>query len=255
MTGVLQTYFISLKHARQKALAVLLDPDKVSMEAVPGTVAMLEAAGADILLVGGSLVQNTWIHELIPLIKAYTTLPVILFPGSLYQISPAADGILFLSLISGRNPDFLIGRHVEAAPMIRAAGLEVLPTGYILVDAGSPTTVNYISHTLPVPHNKPEVAACTAMAGEMLGLRLIYLDGGSGAQRTVSPEMIRIVSAQLQVPLIAGGGIRSAADARRIWEAGADVIVIGTALETGNHPELLTDIAVIKNQLNLEVAG
>ncbi|MEM9025002.1 MAG: geranylgeranylglyceryl/heptaprenylglyceryl phosphate synthase, partial [Bacteroidota bacterium] len=142
-----------------------------------------------------------------------------------------ADAILLLSLISGRNAELLIGHHVVAAPYLKASGLEVLPTGYILVDGGRPTTASYMSHTTPVPSDKKDVAACTALAGEMLGLRMIYLDAGSGALQPVPPAMIRAVQAQVQVPVIVGGGVTNAEQARQAYEAGADVLVVGTAAE------------------------
>jgi putative glycerol-1-phosphate prenyltransferase len=153
----------------------------------------------------------------------------------------SADAILFLSLISGRNPDFLIGQHVISAPILKKSSLEILPTGYILVDSGKQTTVSYMSNTTPIPHDKPEIAACTAMAGEMLGLKLMYLDAGSGAQRAISPKMISIVRKSVDVPLIVGGGIRSANEAYEAMLAGADTIVIGNGIE--KNPALLAEVS------------
>jgi putative glycerol-1-phosphate prenyltransferase len=171
--------------------------------------------------------------------------PVVLFPGSNLYIHSDADGILFLSLISGRNPEFLIGQHVVAAPLLKASGLEILPTGYMLVDGGKPTTVSYISNTQPIPADKADIAACTAMAGEMLGQQLLYLDAGSGAENPVSPGMISAVKKATSLPLLAGGGIRSGEQARNAWEAGADCIVIGNVLES--NPGLLEDFIRIRD--------
>ncbi|MEZ4827256.1 MAG: geranylgeranylglyceryl/heptaprenylglyceryl phosphate synthase [Bacteroidia bacterium] len=241
-----------LKTFGRKAFAILIDPDKADNENLAKILDRVEAAGADLILVGGSLVMGNEIHSLVPHIKSLSRVPVVLFPGSMYQIVPEADGILFLSLISGRNADLLIGKHVEAAPILRQTPLEILPTGYMLIDAGKPTTANYISNTFPIPWDKPGIAACTALAGEMLGLKIIYMDGGSGAQKTVSPDMVRAVSREISVPLIVGGGIRTAEDAAAIWESGADMIVIGQAVESDPGSDLILHIAAKKNQLNLK---
>jgi len=174
-------------------------------------------------------------------VKENVNIPVILFPGSTLQIDPAADAILFLSLISGRNPDLLIGQHVQAAPILRNSGMEVMPTGYILINSGRTTSVAYISNTTPIPEDKYSLAACTAMAGEMLGLKLTYLDAGSGAEREISQKMISSVRKSIRTPLIVGGGINTSQKALAALEAGADLIVIGNALE--KDPALLTEIS------------
>jgi putative glycerol-1-phosphate prenyltransferase len=194
-------------------------------------------ARADLLFVGGSLLTTASFDRCVERVKQLSDRPVVLFPGSPSQLSAHADAVLFLSLISGRNPELLIGHHVTAAPTIKALGLEAIPTGYMLVDGGRPTTVSYVSQTLPLPHDKPGIAAATALAGELLGLRTIYMDTGSGAQRTVSPAMIAAVRKTVNIPLIVGGGIRDAATARTLCEAGADVLVVGTAFE--QDPELI----------------
>lgn len=222
----------------KKLLAVLIDPDKVqNEEKLKEFVGMCAYAQTDLFFVGGSLLLKDSLEQCIATIRSVSKIPVILFPGSVQQVSDKADGILFLSLISGRNPELLIGQHVLAAPYLKKSGLEVLPTGYILIDCGSATTVSYISNTQPIPYNKPEIAACTAMAGEMLGLRLIYLDGGSGAQKPVSAECIKLVRKETNIPLITGGGIRNLAEAENAWKAGSDIVVIGTAFE--KDPELV----------------
>lgn len=222
----------------RKLLAVLIDPDFGQDEALlERTVQNACMAKADLLFVGGSLLTSASFDRCVDLVKRWSDRPVVLFPGSPAQLSRHADAVLFLSLISGRNPELLIGHHVTAAPTVKALGLEAIPTGYMLVDGGKPTTVSYVSQTVPIPHDKPGIAAATALAGELLGLRTIYLDTGSGADRTVSPEMVATVRRTVQLPIIVGGGIRDAATARDLCDAGADVVVVGTAFE--QDPELI----------------
>lgn len=237
------------KQQKKKALAVLLDPDKVEATAFNHFLYNCVENRVDFFFVGGSLITNNIMAEMIESIHSQTNIPVIIFPGNSLHIEPSADGILLLSLISGRNPDYLIGQHVIAAPILKQSGLEILSTGYILVDSGRQTTVSYISNTTPIPHDKPDIAACTAIAGELLGLKLIYLDGGSGAMYPVSPKMIRRVSDNIDAPLIVGGGINSAEKAHDALEAGADIIVIGNAFE--KNPTLLPEIAEVIQSFNL----
>jgi putative glycerol-1-phosphate prenyltransferase len=236
----------TLRSTQRKGIALLIDPDSIGEEGMTHLLAKAEAASVDFLFIGGSLMTNTHIHTLIPKLKSQTTLPIVLFPGSLAQIAPDADALLFLSLISGRNAELLIGAHVTAAPLLRQTSLEVIPTGYMLIESGRMTTAHYISNTLPIPHEKPDIAACTAMAGEMLGLRLMYLDGGSGAEKPISSAMIAAVRKSVDTPIVIGGGIRSAAEAQRIWAAGADVIVIGNALEKDPNSTLLEEISATR---------
>lgn len=196
--------------------------------------------------------MTDYLHkELIAVIRSHTNTPIILFPGNPLHIEPSADAILFLSLISGRNPEFLIGQHVIAAPLLKKSGLEILPTGYMLVDSGAQTTVSYISGTMPLPHDKPSVAACTAMAGEMLGLQLMYLDAGSGARRPVSPEMIAAVRSVIEIPIIVGGGINSGEKAYQALKAGADMIVVGNGIE--QDPDLLPQLSTVVREFNQSV--
>ena len=190
----------------KKLFAVLIDPDKFgSLE----TVHLAEAAGVDILLVGGSLLTNGNFSKCIQKIKKSTHIPVLIFPGNNLQISKDADGILLLSLISGRNADLLIGKHVVAAPILRSSKLEIIPTGYMLIESGKQTTALYMSATNPIPGDKDDIAMCTAAAGEMLGLKIIYMDAGSGALKPVSENMIKKVSKEIKIPLIIGGGINT----------------------------------------------
>lgn len=228
--------------SQQKALlAVLHDPDKVEINYLPDWLHNLELHGVDLVLIGGSLLTKHQFDETVAHIKANTNLPVVLFPGNSAQIHRDADALLLLSLISGRNPDLLIGKHVEAAQALKESGLELLPTGYMLVDGGRPTAASYMSNTFPLPANKPSLSATTALAGVQLGLRHIYMDAGSGADRPVPAELIKAVREEVDVPIWVGGGIRSAQDVRSAVQAGANVIVVGTALEEdGRNLEILT---------------
>lgn len=232
---------LNAKASGQKLLAVLVDPDKGSATTWAALATLASTNQVDFFLVGGSLMVHQRLEACISTLRQHSNIPIILFPGSPAQITPLADGILLLSLISGRNADLLIGQQVQAAAALKQSGLELLPTGYILIDGGAPTTVSYISNTMPIPANKPEIAAVTALAGEQLGLKLIYLEAGSGANQPVSVEMIQAVSNVVHVPIIVGGGIRSGEAAYEACKAGADIIVIGTAFE--EQPNLLPEIA------------
>ncbi|RZK18508.1 MAG: geranylgeranylglyceryl/heptaprenylglyceryl phosphate synthase [Hymenobacter sp.] len=231
----------------RKALAVLLDPDDFAAGQVQQLLQLHQQHPVDFFLVGGSLVLTEHQAALIALLKAEAPqVPVMLFPSHALHVDGAADGILLLSLISGRNPDFLIGQHVVAAPRLRQSGLQLLPTGYMLVDSGRPTTASYISGTAPLPHDKPSIAAATAMAGEQLGLRLMYLDGGSGAQYPVSAAMIRAVRAAVDTPLIVGGGLNTGEKIRVALAAGADLVVVGNHIE--RNPDFLAEaVAAVRS--------
>ena len=198
-------------------------------------------ANVDLFFVGGSLLTNNSLDFCVSIIKHNCKIPVVLFPGNAMQINNKADGILFLSLISGRNAEMLIGNHVITAPFLKESNIEILSTGYMLVDSGKTTTVSYMSNTIPIPHEKDDIAVCTAIAGEMLGLKIIYMDGGSGARNSVSEKMITSVANNIDVPLIVGGGINSAKTAKEKCRAGADIIVVGNAIE--KEHELIQDIA------------
>lgn len=226
--------------AGKKLLAVLIDPDKPDNSLLDEQLHALEEAAVPLVLFGGSLLTRFVLEEKIAYIRQRTSARIILFPGSVQQVSAQADAILFLSLISGRNPELLIGQHVLAAPMIRQSGLEALSTGYILIDGGKPTTASYMSASLPIPADKPDIAACTAMAGTMLGLRHIYLDAGSGAQNPVSTDVIKAVRKVVDVPLIVGGGIRDSDRAAETAAAGADVVVVGNITE--KNPRIIAEM-------------
>lgn len=230
----------------KKQLAVLVDPDKLNDKQVKAVALNAQKSGVNFLFVGGSLMTSDTLHRCVKILKDNSNIPVVLFPGSTYQVSGNADAMLFLSLISGRNPDMLIGMHVIAAPYVKLSGVETIPTGYMLIDSGRPTSVTYMSHSFPIPHDKNDIAACTAMAGEMLGLRLIFMDAGSGAQITVSEKMIRFVKDSIDVPLIIGGGIRTPEIAHKVLSAGADTIVIGNHFEK-NPEEIFRFMEVVQN--------
>jgi phosphoglycerol geranylgeranyltransferase len=225
-------------------VSVLIDPDSANEKHIDFLTSRVGFDDIDFIFVGGSLVTDGNIKNCVQLIKNRTSKPIVLFPGSPNQIEEEADGILLLSLISGRNPDLLIGRQVEAAHKLKGSGLEILPTGYILIDGGRTTTVSYISNTTPIPPDKPGIAVATALAGCQLGQRLIYLDCGSGARHCAPPQLIKMVKNEINVPLIVGGGIRSQTDAEVLFKAGADIIVVGNHLE--ENPEFLTQLAVAK---------
>lgn len=227
--------------AGRKRFAVLVDPDKLCVTGTPGLASLCNEAEVDFIFAGGSLVVDHRMEELVENLKSMTDIPVVIFPGNSLQITDKADGILLLSLISGRNAEMLIGRHVEAAPLLKMSGLEIIPTGYMLIESGSMTTALYISNSHPIPRNKPDVAACTALAGEMLGLKVIYLDAGSGATNPVTTEMISAVKRNISIPLIVGGGIKTPDHCRAACEAGADVVVVGNAIE--KDPQLILAMA------------
>ncbi|NUO00622.1 MAG: geranylgeranylglyceryl/heptaprenylglyceryl phosphate synthase [Saprospiraceae bacterium] len=232
---------VEAKKKGDKLFAVLIDPDKTTGDDLSKLIDLAVTASTDMFLVGGSLLVQNRLNDCIQCIKESCSIPVSLFPGSSLQLSDKADSIFLLSLISGRNPDLLIGQHVIAAPFLKQSGLEIIPTAYILIDGGVPTSVSYMSNTTPIPANKEDIALCTAMAGEMLGLKLIYLDAGSGARIPVSERMISSVSSAVNTPLIVGGGIRTPEKAYADARAGADVLVVGNALESS--PALLLEVA------------
>jgi putative glycerol-1-phosphate prenyltransferase len=232
-----------------KQLAVLLDPDSIESEnELVKILSLCSIAKVDLILVGGSLITNGFWDRSIEIIKDQTNIPLLLFPGNIMQTHPKADAILFLSMISCRNPDLLIGKHVLAAPLLKKSGIEIIPTAYMIVDGGNLTSVMYMSNTTPLPHDKNNIAACTAMAGEMLGLKLTYMDAGSGALNPISSSMIAEVKNQINGPLFIGGGIRTQEQAIATCEAGADVVVVGNAFE--KNPELIFSLTQAVHSLN-----
>jgi phosphoglycerol geranylgeranyltransferase len=233
----------------QKLLAILLDPDDVCTdELLDKAIFSLSKFPPDLILLGGSLIEKGDIHHIAARLKKAAIAPLLLFPGDYQQLTPHVDATLLLSLISGRNPQFLIGEHVKAAVKLGQINKEILPTGYILINCGVTTSVEYMSNTQPIPYAKNQIACATALAGEQLGMRLIYLEGGSGAEKPIHPSMIRAVKSTLSIPLFVGGGISSVEIAQKIWEAGADVIVVGTAFF--NNQTFLKELTQLKLELN-----
>lgn len=225
---------LEAKSNGQKLLAVLLDPDKIVLDNLDHLIEKINQSPATHVFVGGSIVQNNILEELISSLKEKTSLPVILFPGDPSQISPKADGILFLSLLSGRNPDYLIEYQVQAAPILKKTNLEVISTGYILIESGNETAVARVSKTKPLSRENLDLVLATALAGEMLGNQLIYLEAGSGAKQPVPLEMIELISQNIQIPVIVGGGIVDLHGIQNAYKAGADLVVIGTAFENNS---------------------
>jgi putative glycerol-1-phosphate prenyltransferase len=242
-----KSFYDIIKPRQQKQFALLVDPDKYDDQALDNLIGHINRYPPDLLLVGGSILYKP-IDLTITALKLNTNVPVFIFPGNVIQLSDRADGILFLSLISGRNPEYLIGNHVLAAPHLNRAGIEVIPTGYILVQNGDSTSVEYMSHTLPIPAGKPEIAVATAMAGEMLGMKLIYLEAGSGAEHPVGLDTIKAIRRNISLPLVVGGGISSPAIAKDILAAGADMFVVGTAVE--KDPSMVRAFCTLRDKCN-----
>jgi phosphoglycerol geranylgeranyltransferase len=231
MKTTIYQQLVQKKQQKQKCFALLIDPDKVTHLLLDKLINLAVEARVNYLFVGGSLVVSNHLHDVVQHIKKHCSIPVVLFPGSPSQITKYADALLYLSLVSGRNPELLIGQHVISAPAVKQTGLEILSTGYMVIDGGAPTTVSYISNAAPIPADKNEIAMCTAMAAEMLGMKLIYMDAGSGAKQPITESMIETVSLSITAPLIVGGGITHPEKAYLNCKAGADVIVVGNAIE------------------------
>lgn len=217
-------------------LAILVDPDFLTKSGtdVDGYLNSILKLNPDVIFVGGSLMTGGDLEESIRLLRSKFNIPIYIFPGDNLQLSDNADGILYLSLISGRNPEYLIGQHVQSSFKVKSLNIDVVPTGYILVECGRPTTAQYISNTNPIPYHKPTIAASTALAGELLGLKLTYLDGGSGADQIISKEMVSSVSKTVSTPLIVGGGVNKKSQVEELWSAGANLVVLGTSIEKGS---------------------
>jgi putative glycerol-1-phosphate prenyltransferase len=223
------------KKEKKKLLAILLDPDKISKDSLQNIIPKINQSPATHIFIGGSLVLTNTIDGIIRELKQKTILPVLLFPGNPSQISIEAHGILFLTLLSGRNPDFLIEHQVKAAPILKKTNLEIISTGYILIDGGNQTAVASVSKTIPLPRHNSDIAVATALAGEFLGNKLVYLEAGSGAKLSVPLETISLVSKNIEIPLIVGGGIKDIQGIEDAYAAGADLVVIGTAFENDSN--------------------
>ena len=229
---------------KKKSLAVLIDPDELDFSLLERKVELAVKADIDYFFLGGSLITHDCLNQALDVIKNNCDIPTIIFPGAVQQINKKADAILLLSLISGRNAEMLIGNHVIAAPVLKASGLETISTGYMLIDSGRSTTASYISNTTPIPRDKPQITHCTAIAGEMLGLKMMFLDGGSGAMHPVPDEMVTTTRKAVTCPIIVGGGIRTAEKTKNLFDAGADIVVIGNAFD--EDVELIMEIAAAK---------
>jgi len=250
-SNAIYTSILQLKQSQQKGFAVLIDPDKINSAKAIQLANLCNDAKVDYIFFGGSLMVSNHVDECIKAIKNHTNIPVVLFPGSPSQVSCFADALLYLSLISGRNAEMLIGQHVTSAPLVRASGLEIMSTGYIVVDGGAPTTVSYMSGSASIPADKADIAMVTAMAGEMLGKKLIYMDAGSGAKQPISESMIQLVAKNITVSLIVGGGIKDPEKAYLNCKAGADIIVIGNAIEKDDNliKEMANAIHAVKEAI------
>lgn len=232
-----------------KSIALLLDPDKANGIPLINILKSAAKCKTDFIMTGGSLTFSS-IDELIDTVKEHCPIPVVLFPGNLLQLSRKADLILLLSLISGRNPELLIGNHVIAAPYLKDIRKKLISVGYILISCGTKTSVEYISQTEAIPADKPEIVVATAMAGEMLGLSMIYLEAGSGAIKHIPAGIISAVRKNISIPLAVGGGIRSKEEIEEIFRAGADLIVLGNGCE--NNPSLLKDACSVRDRIRKE---
>jgi geranylgeranylglyceryl phosphate synthase family protein len=233
----------------EKSIALLLDPDKANGDSLVSILKSAAKCKTDFIMTGGSLTFSS-IDKLIDLVKEHCSIPVVLFPGNLLQLSHKSDLILLLSLISGRNPELLIGNHVIAAPYLKDVREKLISTGYILIGCGTKTSVEYISQTEAIPADKPEIVVATAMAGEMLGVDMIYLEAGSGATKHVPAEIIRSVRKNISIPLAVGGGIRKKEEVEEIFRAGADLIILGNGCE--NNPSLLKDACIVRDRIRKE---
>lgn len=240
--GILESILKTVSSGR-RCYWVLLDPDDFSIREAAAVARESEKNGADALLVGGSLLYTNHFDQFVAGLKKAVSIPVILFPGDATQLSKHADALLYLSLVSGRNPSNLIGEHVKAAPVIRECRIEPIPTAYMLVESGVVSSVEFMSNTRPLPRNKPELAAAHALAAQYMGMGLVYLEAGSGALNSVPPEMISLVRSWVNIPIIAGGGIRDASTAVEKLRAGADIIVTGNVLQKENGLKLMKEIA------------
>jgi len=243
----MNSFYEVLKDRSKKRIALLVDPDGYDNDGLDELIGKINQFPPDLLLVGGSILFKP-IDLTITALKLGTRLPVFIFPGNLYQLSDRADGILFLSLISGRNPEFLIGNHVLAAPHLGRSGIEVIPTGYMLIGDGKMNSVEYMSNSSPIPGDKADIAVATAMAGEMLGLKSLYLEAGSGASHTVQPAIVSAIRKNISLPLMVGGGIRSIETAEELFSAGTDMIVVGNAVEKA--PGMLETFISVRDKMN-----
>lgn len=228
-------YFLSAMNEGRKLLAMLLDPDKIDIDTITETTGRINNSTVDLIFVGGSRVEEKATENLVLKLKGLTSIPIVIFPGNYEQITSYADAILFLSLISGRNPEYLINQQVKAVPYLQKSDLEVIPTGYVLIDGGKETAVQRVSDTKPISAKDFDKITQTAVAGMYMGNKLIYLEAGSGALNPINPDVINSVRNSVDIPIIIGGGIRSKKELIQAYKSGADVVVIGTAFEENSN--------------------
>lgn len=236
------------KFSNRKLFTILIDTDKIAQNDLHNLLKISNENNVDFFFVGGSLITDDSFHQKLVYIKKHSKIPLLIFPGGAEQISKNADAFLLLSLLSGRNPDLLIGQHVRSAFQLKLSGLEIVSTAYLLIDGGKPTSVSYMSNTQAIPRDKAQIAVATALAAEQLGFKLCYLEAGSGAENAVPNEMITEVKASCSLPIIVGGGIRSAQMVHEKYEAGADMVVVGTSIE--NDQSLIAEMSQVKNRFN-----
>ncbi|HYE58864.1 MAG TPA: geranylgeranylglyceryl/heptaprenylglyceryl phosphate synthase [Rhodothermales bacterium] len=241
-------HLLRVRRTRGAGFVVLIDPDKLPVERLGAFAEGCTQAGVDAFFLGGSLLDVLGLDAYVARLKAASPLPVIGFPGHLTQVVPGLDAVLFLSIVSGRNPEFLIGQHVYAAPLVRRLGLEAIPTAYMLVESGRPTTAQYMSGSPPLPRHKPDIAAATALAAEMLGMRLLFTDGGSGADEPVPEEMIHAITTTCTAPLVVGGGLRTPSAVASRVAAGAGFVVVGNAFERSPDVGLVAELAAAAHE-------
>lgn len=234
---------LSTSSEKGAGFIVLVDPDRTAEDKLPAFMRMCEEADVDAFFVGSSILAHPNFDRFVSLAKRSTSLPIIGFPGSVGQLSPSLDAVLFLSVISSRNPEYLFGQHVHAAPVIRSMGIEAISTGYMLVDGGKTTTAQYVTHSMPLPHDKPDVAAATALAAEMMGMQLLFTDGGSGAAGSVSEPIVSAIAETCSTPLVVGGGLRTPSDVARKVQAGANFVVVGSAIEARPDRTFIAELA------------
>jgi putative glycerol-1-phosphate prenyltransferase len=247
------SHILECRQIGKKLFSVLVDPDKVTTKQAEEIAQQASQARVDFLFVGSSLLTNGSLDKCIHALKHNSSIPIVLFPGNALQVSNEADAILLLSLISGRSAEMLIGKQVVAAPMLKSSGLEIISTGYMLIDPGHPTSVSYMSNTQPIPHDKNDIAWCTALAGEMLGMKMIFMDAGSGARTPINASMIASVKTRINIPLIVGGGIKTADKALDNCNAGADIIVVGNSIEKNSR--LIEEMSSAIHSYELKLAN
>lgn len=237
-TSVYQ-YLLDVKKRLGAGFLVLIDPDRSSLKTIVEQAIKYEETGVDAILIGTSFMMGNGFGNYVEAVRDVVNIPVIIFPGEKSQITDKADAILFLSLLSGRNPDLIIGEQVKSAPLVKAIGLEAVSTAYLLVDSGQITSVEFISNTKPIPSDKPEIAVAHAVAAEIFGMKLVYLEAGSGAERPVPNEMISAVASGVDIPVMVGGGIRNPETVAQKVASGASFVVVGNHLEqNANHCDL-----------------